>query len=102
MIRCGANVAILHQDTPQPLGVFETPAVTSRQVYCTVRTVSYRERYEAGAHGLRPEYIIRLADAAEYQDETRCTIEGQEFRIMHPWANPDGSVELTLERRAAP
>jgi len=95
-------VAILHLDVPQPLGVFEPPATRDRTVYCTVRTVSYRERYEAGAHGLRPEYIIRLADAEEYQDETRCTIEGQEFRVMHPWANPDGSVELTLERKGAP
>lgn len=102
MIRAGANVAVLHQDAPQPMGVFDTPVTTDRTVYCTVRSVNYRERYEAAAHGLRPEIVIRLADAAEYQDEPRCTIEGVEYRVMHPWANPkDGSVELTLERRGA-
>jgi len=99
MIRAGANVAILYKDSPEPLGVFETPEAEGRRVYCTVRSVSYRERYEAAAHGLRPEIVIRLADAAEYQDEPRCVIEGTPYRVMHPWANPrDGSVELTLER----
>lgn len=100
MIRAGANVATLYKDETQPLGVFDTAVETGRTVFCTVRSVSYRERYEAAAHGLRPEIIIRLADNAEYEDETRCVIEGIEFRVMHPWANPrDGSVELTLERR---
>lgn len=102
MIRAGANVATLYRDDTQPLGVFETPTETGRTVYCTVRSVSYRERYEAAAHGLRPEIVIRLADAEEYKDEQRVVLEGVEYRVMHPWAHPtDGSVELTLERRGA-
>jgi len=109
MIRAGANIATLYRDEPQPLGVFETPVTEGRTVYCTVRSVSYRERYEAAAHGLKPDIIIRLAAPDEYRDEQRCVIRDPdsgkdvEFRVMHPWLNTrDGSVELTLERRAAP
>ena len=97
-MRRGANVLTLHADHTQPLGVFDTPYAESRTVYCTVRSVSYRERYEAAAHGLRPELIVKLADVLEYRGETRCTLEGKEYRILHDYLLADGGVELTLER----
>lgn len=102
-MRQGANVLVLFDDRVKPMGVLETPAETkSRTVYCTVRSVSYRERYEAASHGLRPELIVKLADTEEYQGETRCELEGREYRILHDYLLRDGGVELTLERRAAP
>lgn len=103
MIRCGANTMTLITDSPEPRGVFEPSDQAERTVYCTVRSVSYHERYEAAAHGLHPEYVVRLADTKEYAGETRCVIEGNEFSILHTWLHPrDGSIELTLERRGRP
>lgn len=98
-MRRNTTVCTLHADSPQPLGVFETPVPADRKVYCTVRSVSYRERYEAESHGLRPEIVVKLADAAEYGGELRCTVEGKEYRVMRDYLLPDGGVELTLERR---
>ena len=99
-MRKGANVLTLHADHTQPLGVFDTPYSEGRKVYCTVRSVSWHERYEAQTHGLRPELIVKLADVLEYKGETRCTLEGKEYRILHEYLLGDGGVELTLERAA--
>ncbi len=92
----------LINDAGQPLSVFEPSQPVERTVYCTVRSVSYKERYEAASHGLRPELIVKLADTLEYQGERRCVLDGQEYTIMHDYLTQDGGVELTLERRAAP
>lgn len=100
-IHLGANVAVLHRDDPQPLGVFETPVTRDRKVYCTVRSVSYRQRYEAMAHDMDPVCIIRLAAPEEYQDEQRCTLEGQTYRVRDPYLTGDG-LELTLYREVTP
>ena len=102
MTQRSANVLTLIADNPQPLGVFEAPAQAARKVFCTVRSVSYHERYEAETHGLRPELIVKLADVREYRGEPRCILDGREYRIMHDYLLRDGGVELTLERRAAP
>jgi len=98
-MRRGANVLTLIAEEAQPLGVFEAPARESRTVYCTVRSVTYRERYEAAAHGLRPELIVKLADVKEYRGERLCALEGMEYRVLHDYLLADGGVELTLERR---
>ena len=101
MIKLGANVAVLHLDGPQPLGVFETPVTRDRKVYCTVRSVSYRQRYEAMAHDLDPVCIIHLAAPEEYQGEHRATIGGETYRISDPYLSGDG-LELTLYREVTP
>lgn len=101
MIHLGANVAVLHTDATQPLGVFDTPTTTDRKVYCTVRSVSYRQRYEAMAHDLDPVCIIRLAIPEEYQGELRATLDGKTYRVSDPYLTGDG-LELTLYREVTP
>lgn len=100
-MRRGANVVQLISETPGTAGVFDTVVPATRKVYCTVRSVSYRERYEAVAHGLRPELIVKLADVKEYRGEPRCVLEGYEYTILHDYLLPDGGIELTLERKGA-
>lgn len=98
-MRQGANVLTLKAESPQPAGVLEPKTTEDRTVYCTVRSVSYRERYEAQAHGLRPEIIVKLADPEEYRGESLCEIEGVPYRVLHEYLTRDGGIELTLERR---
>lgn len=100
-MRRAANVLTLIAEQTHPLGVFEDPSPTERTVYCTVRSVSYHERYEAASHGLRPELIVKLADPLEYGGESRCRIDGTDYTVLHEYLTKDGGVELTLERRGA-
>ena len=100
-MRRAANILTLIAETPQPLGVADPAAPDERTVYCTTRSVSWRERYEADAHGLRPEVAVKLAAPEEYNGETLCLLEGKEYRIIRDYLTPDGGIELTLERRGA-
>lgn len=100
-MRRAANVLTLIDDTPQPLGVFEASTPIQRTVYCTVRSVSYHERYEAASHGLRPELIVKLSDVLEYEGERRCVLEDKQYTVMHEYLTQDGGVELTLAREGA-
>lgn len=92
----------LIDESPKPQGVFDDATRTERTVYCTVRSVTYHERYEAASHGLRPELVAKLADTLEYRGERRCELEGTEYTVLHEYLTQDGGVELTLERRGAP
>lgn len=96
-----ADVLTLLGDDVQPLGVLEDPVPQSRKVFCTVRSVGYRERYEAEAHGRRPEIAVKLAVPEEYRGESRCLIGGREYRVIRDYLLPDGGLELTLERKGA-
>jgi hypothetical protein len=100
-MRRSANVLKLINDAVQPLGVFEPSQTEERTVYCTVRSVSYKERYEAASHGLRPELIVKLADTLEYNGERRCVLDEKEYTVMHEYLTQDGGVELTLARKGA-
>ena len=82
-----------------PRGVFDEPGGSWRDVYCTIRSVSQTEAYEAMGHGLSPEYRFVLAHDFEYQGEKMCEYDGQLYRIIRTYA-PDGSdgIELTVER----
>lgn len=98
MIR--ASVVTLIKDLRQPAGVFDTPEPETRTVPCTVRSASYRMRFEAQAHGFDPAVILRLSDEREYDGEARCEFEGKEYLIDEtPYRLSTGEIELTLMRR---
>lgn len=79
-------------------GVFDPPGGSWRDVYCTIRSVSQTEAYEAMSHGLDVEYRIRLEHDFEYQGEKFCELDGQLYRIIRPWAGEADGIELTLAR----
>lgn len=91
-------VATLIAEVPEAHGVYETPAPAERDVFCQVQSVHRAEAYEALSHGLHPEWVLVLADYAEYAGEHRCRFEGQEYRILRTYVRPDYSIELTIER----
>lgn len=80
----------------QPHGVLDDPVETSRQVYCSVRSVGMTEAYTAMSHGLHPEFVFLLSDYGDYQGEKVCEYKGTRYRIVRTYRQNQG-IELTVE-----
>lgn len=94
-----ATVCVLIKDSPTAHGVFEPHMNEERTVFCTVRSVSMRETYEAMAAGVTPEAVIRLEHDFEYHNEKRLRIGETEYDIIRTYAGDQNGIELTVKRR---
>lgn len=94
-----ADVITLIGETSKPRGVYDAPTETTRQVYCTIRSVGMQERYLSMSHGLDPSIVFILAHDFEYQDEERCVYQGSEYRIIRTYRTTDDGIELVCERK---
>lgn len=81
-----------------PRGVFDKTEPTKRRVFCTLRSVGYRERYEAMTHGLQPELVMVLSDYAEYKQERLVELEGVVYEVLRTYITDNYAIELTLQR----
>lgn len=93
-----ADVVILYGENPRAHGVLEPPILTSRTVYCEVKSVSQTEAYQARATGLNPEYRLVLSHSFEYKDEKRCRFRDVEYEIIRTYVNESDGIELTIQR----
>lgn len=94
MIRATAIDLISVDDTA---GVYETTAETVRRVFAEVRSVGFREFYEAQAQGLEPSIVFVLADYAEYQNERYIDYDGTRYRVIRSYVDRE-RIQLTAER----
>ena len=94
-----AGVAYLITRKPEARGVLDEPRETARKVYCTEKSVSMTETYQAGASGFSPEIRIKLTQGFEWKGEDICLYKGTRYKIIRPYSDEkaDGA-ELTLER----
>ena len=97
MIRVG--VVYLITESPEARGVLQAATVTRRKTYCTKKSLSMTERYEAKASGFAPDLRLKLGQDFEYRGETLCEYKGELYRIIRTYTDEkaDG-IELTLER----
>ena len=95
-----ADVVILYGEYPRAHGVLEPPVLTSRTVYCEVKSVSQTEAYQARATGLNPEYRLVLTHSFEYQGEKLCEFLGVLYEIIRTYMNESDGIELTIQRVA--
>ena len=93
-----ADVVTLLSEEPKAHGVFDTPNVAERTVYCDVKSVSQSEAYQARAIGLNPEYRLRLSHSFEYKGEKLCEMRNTRYRIIRTYMDESDGIELTLER----
>lgn len=93
-----ADVIDLITETESAHGVHDTVTETARTVYCTVRSVTRSEFYNALNAGVQPEYVFVLALSDEYQGERVVRYHGQKFRIVRTYVTEDDSIEITCER----
>lgn len=104
-----ADTLDLIAENPAPHGIFDTIQETRRTVYCTERSVSQTEIYQAQAVGLNPALKLVLAHAFEYGGEKLCEYKGIRYRILRTYVDTgdfrgynrrgyiSDAIELTLE-----
>lgn len=90
------DVITLISENPAAHGVFDTTSETSRQVFCSVRSVGMTEAYTALSNGLNPQFVFVLSDYADYQGEKICSYNGKRYRIVRTYRN-NQQIELTVE-----
>lgn len=90
------DVITLISENPAAHGVFDTTSETSRQVFCSVRSVGMTEAYTALSNGLNPQFVFVLSDYADYQGEKICSYNGTRYRIVRTYRN-NQQIELTVE-----
>ena len=93
-----SDVLTLISESPEARGVNERATATERNVFCTVRSVTMRENYEALAHGMMPELVFVLAQDFEYQGEKRCKRGGVYYDIIRTYVTEADGIELTVQR----
>lgn len=95
-----ANVLTLITVSPEAAGVGTEPEESTRNVYCTVRSIGQQEAYLAMGQGLNPEYKVTLAHDFEYQGERLCELDGVRYDIIRTYVTETDGIELTLQRVA--
>lgn len=93
-----ADVCILVADSPDAHGVFDDVTRTGRQVYCTVRSVSMSEVYQARAQGLYPQFRLKLDHDFEYDGERRLIFRGALYDVIRTYTGEEDGIELTVQR----
>lgn len=96
MMRAGKLTLI--SESPASRGYFEDRTETSREVYCTVKSVSRAEAYAAMSVGHAPSCIFCLAHDFEYNNEESCIYEGTRYQILRTYVTETDGIELTAER----
>lgn len=93
-----ADVCTLIAENPKAHGIFDGPQETGRKVFCTVRSVTQSEVYQAQAVGLNPEMKLVLSHAFEYCGEKLVDFQGGRYRILRTYVNEGDQIELTIQR----
>lgn len=70
---------------------------TSRDVFCEVKSVGYREFYQADTVGYKPSIVFVLADYYDYDEEQYVLYENVRYSIIRTYRK-DNSLELTCEK----
>ena len=93
-----ANIVTLISEAPEAHGVGTEPTESTRDVYCTVRSIGMQEAYQAMGIGLNPELKVILHHDFEYGGEALCEVDGVRYRILRTYVTEADGVELTLQR----
>lgn len=72
--------------------------LTSRQVFCDVRSVNRSEFFEAGRSGLNPEFVFTVF-FADYEDETLLEFDSKTYSIYRTYLTRSDTLELYAERK---
>ena len=71
---------------------------TSKDVYCSVRSVTRAEFFDAGRAGLNPEYQISMF-FGDYNGETLVGYKGRMYSVYRTYQAKNDTVEVYVERR---
>ena len=92
-----SDVITLISETPEAHGIFDIRTESERVVFCCVKSVGFREYFQALAQSLHPSFVFVLRDYAEYQGEKICVYHNTRYRIIRTYVTPQQTIELTVE-----
>ena len=93
-----ADTVLLIAEAPKAHGVLEPAVETTREVFCTVRSITQSEAYQAKGIGLNPEYRLVLSHSFEYEGEKMCVFNGVRYEIIRTYMDEHDGIELTIQR----
>lgn len=70
---------------------------TRREVFCKVKSVGMREKYEALTVGLKPELVFELVDYYEYNNEPFVEYNGERYTVIRTYRNSQ-TIDVTVSR----
>ncbi len=76
----------------------QVPAITRREVFCSIKSVSASEFYEAGRAGLNAELRADMF-FYDYEGEDEAEFEGRKYGIYRTYRPDMDTIELYLERK---
>ena len=95
------DVITLVAEAPKTHGIFDKPQETGRQVFCQVNSVGRTEFWHAQEAGLRPTYVFRLSEMADYHGEKIVIYQGARYRVLRTYAHGDrAEANLSKSDRA--
>lgn len=71
---------------------------TSKDVYCSVRSVTRAEFFDGGRSGLNPEFQITMF-AYDYNGETVVGYRGKMYSVYRTYLAKNDDLEVYVERR---
>ena len=77
----------------------QVPQETTRDVFCSVFSVSAQEFFDAGQAGLKPEWRVTMF-APDYSGETIGELNGVRYSVYRTYLGKNETIELYLERKA--
>lgn len=97
MDRLNVIKLIANSQTQDKYGVWRE-ALTYREVYCRVSSVSRNEFFEAGRSGLNPEFVFTIF-FGDYNGETLLEYEGKTYSIYRTYQTHSNMLELYVVRK---
>ena len=83
--------------TKDSYGIYST-ALTYREVFCNVSSVTMSEFFEGGRSGLNPEYRMTLF-FGDYDGEEILEYKGKTYSIYRTYLKNTDTLELYCERK---
>lgn len=72
--------------------------LSTRQVFCNVRSINRNEFFEAGRSGLNPEFVFTMF-YGDYEGETMLEFEGKTYSVYRTYLTRTDTLELYAERK---
>lgn len=91
------DVIDLIGEAPEAHGVFDTVTETKTQVWCTIRSVTRSEYYQAKSAGIEPQVVFRLEADFDYHGEKIVEWNGHRYRVIRAYFGTQDWIELTCE-----
>lgn len=75
----------------------QIPDEIKTTVFCSIKSVSRNEFYNAANTGLKPSLVF-IVHSYEYENEEKVEFEGNKYKVIRTYLKNTDEIELTCER----